>query len=185
MMTNMNKNTTNENITNETRTEVPYSILNDVDAEKSILKLKDEQAERDRQIETAEEMIKLYKFKIEEANNRYEKRTEYIRFALNQYFQSVEHKVTKTQESYRLPSATLKLKIQKPEIRKDETKFLEFLKERELSDFIAISEKPKWGEFKELTEVSGTTVILKETGEIVDGITAEDRDAKFEIEIEK
>ena len=58
--------------------------------------------------------------KQEEIDKRYENDTSYLIFKLNEYFQKVEHKETKTQESYQLLSG--KLVFKKPTLKMEQQK---------------------------------------------------------------
>ena len=68
---------------------------------------------------------------------------------LQSYLEKVPHKVTKTEESYTLPSGKIYLKKQDPDFDfKGNKKFLEWLHENKMTDFIKTTEEPKWGDFK-------------------------------------
>jgi hypothetical protein len=101
------------------------------------------------------------------------------------YFQGVPRKVTKTQESYTLPGATLLLKHQAPEYKRDADKLLAYLKTN-APEYVKtkVTETPSWEDYKKRVAVSGSSVVDTETGEVVDGVTVEERPDRFEVKID-
>ena len=51
-----------------------------------------------------------------------------------------------------------------------------------MTDYVEVKESPKWGELKKEVIVDGNKVITKD-GEIVEGITAQERQPIFEVEL--
>jgi len=159
-----------------------FIIDNDNKAEWALNKIKAEKADRDRLISVCEQKIQEYQEKIEQFKKQYENRTSYLISLLNQYFQTVEHRKTKTQETYKLPSGTLKLKLPGIEYQRDDIKLVEWLKSAGMNDYIQVKESPKWAELKKTIKVSGDKV-LTEDGEIVEGVTVVEKPATFEVEV--
>jgi len=159
-----------------------FTIDNDSKAEWALSIIKAEKADRDRLIAVCEEKIKEYQEKIEQFKKRFENRTSYLVSLLNQYFQTVPKKKTKTQETYKLPSGTLKLKLPSIEYQRDDAKLVEWLKSSGMNEFIQVKEAPKWAELKKRVIVSGDKVIT-EDGEIVEGIAVVEKPARFEVEV--
>ena len=112
----------------EQEIEEDFMINNDGKAEWAINTIKAEQEDRDRLISVCEQKIEEYMDKISQFTKQYESRTSYLTSQLAQYFQTVEHKKTKTQETYQLPSGKLKLKYPAPEMARDNDKLLTWLK---------------------------------------------------------
>lgn len=166
----------------ETEEKDNFVIDNDSKAEWAITVIKAEKTDRDRLISVCEQKIQEYQEKIEQFKKQYESRTSYLISCLNQYFQTVPHKTTKTQETYKLPSGTLKLKLHGVEYQRDDTKLVEWLKSSGMSDYIQIKESPKWAELKKTIQVSGNKVITAD-GEIVEGVSAVEKPAVFEVEV--
>lgn len=100
---------------------------------------------------------------------------------LKGYFKQVPHKVTKTQESYRLPSGKLVLKRQEPELEKDDSKVIEWLKANAGGQYIKTKESLDWAEMKKHLAVIGSTV-ADENGLPIDCIKAVERPDVFKIE---
>jgi hypothetical protein len=167
----------NEMVDNEEQ----FSINDDSKAEWALNKIAEEKAEMQRMINVANSMIIKYQEKIEVYQKQFESKTAFLKEQLRQYFETVPHKITKTQETYKLPSGTLKLKKQNPEYIRDEEKLLEWVKENKIS-YVKTKESVDWAELKkELNFVDDKA--LTEDGEIVDGVTVSERPSVFEIEL--
>jgi hypothetical protein len=82
--------------------------------------------------------------KIKAAN---QETIDFMTAQLEAYFDSVPHKVTKTQESYQLPGAKLVRKQQAPEFVKDDAALVSYLK-KAAPECVETIEKPRWGEYK-------------------------------------
>jgi hypothetical protein len=159
-----------------------FSINTDLLAEWALGKIAEEKEETQRLSSVCESKIAEYEEKIQQYKKQFETKTSYFRGQLQQYFESVPHKATKTQESYKLPSGTLKLKFQNPEFKQDETIFLKWLKDNDKLDFIETKEKSKWGELKKVCTVSDGKVLTAD-GEIVEGVEVIEKPSIFEVEI--
>ena len=167
----------NEMVDNEEQ----FSINDDSKAEWALNKIAEEKAEMQRMINVANSMIMKYQEKIEVYQKQFESKTAFLKEQLRQYFETVPHKSTKTQETYKLPSGTLKLKKQNPEYIRDEEKLLEWVKANKLS-YVKTKESVNWADLKkELKFVNNKA--LTEDGEIVDGVTVSERPSVFEIEL--
>jgi hypothetical protein len=161
--------------------EEQFVINDDGKAEWALNKIAEEKAEMQRMINVANSMIIKYQEKIEVYQKQFENKTTFLKEQLRQYFETVPHKSTKTQETYKLPSGTLKLKKQNPEYIRDEEKLLEWVKANKLS-YVKTKESVDWAELKkELNFVDDKA--LTEDGEIVDGVTVSERPSVFEIEL--
>jgi len=123
-----------------------------------------------------------YKDALEKIEKRQMGRIEYLKHMLAEYFATVPHHSTKTQDSYDLPSGKLVRKFPGPKYETDDEKLIAWLKENKMTDFIKTEtkEKPMWGEFKKTVTVSGENVVT-EDGEIVPGVTVVNQEPTFEI----
>lgn len=159
-----------------------FVIDNDSKAEWALEKIKLEKQDMERLIKICEDRIAEYEQKIEQFKRKYEQRTAYLKLLLNQYFQQVPHKKTKTQETYELPSGKLKLKYPGSEFIKDDEKLAAFLEENGYNEFIQVKKIPKWGEFKKAVTISGENVITSD-GLVVEGVKAVEKSPVFEVEV--
>ena len=159
-----------------------FKIDNDEKAEWALAKIREEQAEAMRIMNVCKSMILHYEEQMKKAEEGLEKKTAYLKGQLEQYFEMVKKKRTKTQEVYKLPSGTLRRKYPKPEFKRDEDKLLQWLKDRQMSEYIKIKESPDWANLKKMVQIAGDKVV-DEDGEIIDGVTIVDRPPVFEVEV--
>lgn len=107
---------------------------------------------------------------------------------LRRYFDQKETeglvKQTKTQAAYQLPSGKL---IKKPgtwdyTAKRDEPAMIAWLDEHDLADFIKTKLSVAWADLKPYTEtVADGTVIMKDTGEVIEGLKAIKKPDSFEL----
>jgi len=168
----------------EEETQQGFIIDNDSTAEWALKRIAEERAEMQRYVNVCESMILEYKLKIEKAKEQLDSKTAWLSGQLQAYFEKVEHKKTKTAESYKLPSGTLKLKYGTPEFVRDDKAFVEWLEVSRFVDYVEVKKTPKWGEFKKDAgiKVVGDSIVTID-GEVVDGVKAMERPAAFEVEI--
>ena len=89
--------------------------------------------------------------------------------ALRFYFDTVPHKVTKTQENYALPSGKLVIKQQEPEYTRDDATIIQWLEENGGQKYIKIKKELDWSSLKGTLTIMGETV-ADEEGNILPGI---------------
>ena len=156
-------------------------IDSDAKAEWAIKKIKEETAEYNRMRNDCDEQIRYYSDIAQNAYNRYTKRVENLKAALMPYFDTVEKKQTKTQESYALPSGKLVYTHGKVEPTvTDEAALLDWL-EQEHPEYIKRSDKPMWGDFKKTLTIMKNGTISTEDGAVPAGIGLVAKEGKFEI----
>lgn len=99
---------------------------------------------------------------------------------LREYFDSVPHKKTATEENYRLPSGKLVLKQQNPEFQRSDADLLAWLKSNGGERFIKTKESVDWDALKKTLTVIGETA-ADEDGQIIPCIRVMERDPEFKI----
>lgn len=160
-----------------------WRIADDSTADWAVQKIADERSEFARIEALAAEKIAGINEKLEAARRRCENGTAYLTSKLAEYFETVPHKKTKTKHSYRLLSGTLVRKIGAASMDHDDEKLLEYLRESNNEDYIQLTAKPMWGEFKKRLQIQGEVVIDTETGEIVEGVTVNQKPDTFVVDI--
>ena len=158
-----------------------FKVTDDFSAEWSLKKIKAEKAEHDRYVKVCQDGIQTYQEKIKEAQSRLDSGTGYLKGLLLEYFQSVPHESTKTQETYLLPSGKLKLKHPAPEFKRDDEALVKWLRDRDMKDYIKTVETPQWGELKKLVQCQDNFVCFD--GEVIEGVTLLQKDQIFEVEV--
>lgn len=161
----------------------PWRIADDSAADWAVQKIAEERAELARIEALAAEQTARINEKVEAARRRCENGTAFMTSKLAEYFETVPHKETKTKHSYRLLSGTLVRKIGGVSMEKDDEKLLEYLRESNNEDYIQLTAKPMWGEFKKRLQIQGEVVIDTETGEIVEGVTVTEKPDTFVVDI--
>lgn len=158
--------------------EETFVIDNDVKAEWALRRIRERAAERDRILETSWEIIESYKAVIKTESDRAAEEIAGLEGLLMQYFATVEHSATKTQETYRLPTGKLKMKLAFERMVPDEEALI-----TTFPDFTERKPTLKWGELKKRLSIMDGKVIDTETGEIVQGVTLETVPPKFIVEV--
>lgn len=161
-----------------------FVIDSDAKAGWALDKIREARADRDA-------WVKWYQDKIAEITAQTDFQTMNLERMLAEYFQTVKHKKTKTQESYPLPNGKLVLKIQNPEYKRDEKTAVAWLKSHGFGQYVKIKEELDWSALKEASDVVDGKIVcgekVTEDGEIiqyiVDGIEVIDRPAKFVVEV--
>lgn len=102
--------------------------------------------------------------------------------ALREYFSAVPHRVTKTQQSYDLPSGKLVLKQKEPAYERDEERLVSWLKDARHTELVKTVEKADWSALKKrVAAQSDGSVVDVETGEIVPGVRAVAQEPEFKV----
>lgn len=159
-----------------------WIIADDAAADWALKKIAEERAERQRLIDLADTEIAILESKKSDVEKRYENNTRFLLEELQRYFGTVTQRQTKTQSTYRLLSGTLKYK-HGGAVMKPGADLLQFLKDSGREEFIQTEEKPKWSELKKRLAIEGDVVVDTATGEVVEGVTIEDKPGEFIVEV--
>ena len=160
-----------------------FSITDDKLADWALRKIKDEEAERDRLINIANDQIAELNIRINQLETQCENKTKFLKGHLATYFGTVPHKETKTQESYKLLSGSLVMKKATTKIIHDDDGLLDYLQANDGEDYIKIKKSVDWAEFKKNLVIQDGQVIDKELGIVIDSkiCSVEDVPASFDI----
>lgn len=144
---------------------------------KRVLAAKKEKERLSALIDAERERLDLAQENVDE---RYEHDTSYLLHKLNKYFETVEHKQTKTQESYQLLSGKLIFKKPSQKMEQDKGAFLAWCKDN-ASEYVKTEESVAWGEIKKQLNIVGDAVIYGPTGEIVSGVAIAEVAGVFDV----
>ena len=158
-----------------------FSIKDDAVADWAVKKIAEECAELDRLKALAEQQIEEINLKIKHEEEVVNRRTSFLKGCLNQYFNSVPHKSTKTQKSYKLLSGSLVMQLASQKMITDDAELVEYFHKNNMSEYIKIEEKPMWAEFKKNLSIIDGNVINSVTGEVVDVVRVEHVPESFEV----
>ena len=92
-------------------------------------------------------------------------------------------KSTKTADSYALPGGTLKLKRGTWDYQRDAEQLVAWIQSEGMEDLVKVKLEPKWAELKKQTiTMANGDVVMKDSGEIVQGVRAVMKPDEFVIE---
>lgn len=161
-----------------------YAIVNDNEADYALEQIAIAKEEYDRLTAIADEKISELKAKKEQLQESYDKKVAFYRFKLQQFFETVPHKETKTQESYKLLSGSLvKKKAAQKIVNSDENSLISWLKANNEESYIKTEEKVSWGEFKKNLSIVDGKVVNNLSGEVVDCVSIEETEESFDIKL--
>ena len=170
----------NEFLPEEAEQEKPeWKIKTDLDADWVLDKIREEQAEYRRFEMVVNEKIAQMQMALQKKKDAADRTTEFFTGRLEEYFNGVPHKATKTQETYALPSGKLVLKHQDPEFIKDDEQLTAWVKQS-APEFLKVKESTDWAGLKKVIKVAGDKAVDK-NGEIVPGITVQERNPEFKV----
>ena len=155
-----------------------FCVDNDVKADWTLRKIAEIQAERDRMVDFHERQIEVTKAQAEIRIN-------YLMEHLRRYTAQVPMKETKTQSKYSLPSGDLVLRKPALKYEHDDQQLLKWLQQNDMGEYTQVKITPAWGELKKHLSVVGDSVILTDTGEIVEGVTAGMSDPEFVVKVKE
>jgi phage host-nuclease inhibitor protein Gam len=159
-----------------------FVIDSDIKAEWALDKIRKTHAYYDRLKRTCSDIIAKYSAILEKYARQESAECAGLEYMLMQYFDTVEHKVTKTQESYKLPTGKLIRKHHAPQIVRDDERLVAWMKANDWDGYVRTKETPDWGAFK----VSRCTVtedgtVYDENGVRVEGLTVNPVPDTFEV----
>ena len=153
-----------------------WSCETDQDAEWCLLQIRRAQAEKERWKAHYADALKSVTAACDDTISRMEA-------FLMDYFKTVPHKRTKTEENYTLPSGKLMIKTQDISFDYDEDELTKWLKANG-KGFVKVKETPDWAGLKDTLCVIGDTV-ADENGEVIPCIKAVEREPVFKVQLKK
>jgi len=128
----------------------------------------------------------FYADQLEKVRKRCEATMNTMLVYLRGYYKTQEEnghaKLTKTAGKYALPSGTLTMKRGTWEYKRDDDKLVPWLESAGMTDLIKVKQSADWAGLKSQTStLDDGTVILTETGEVVEGVNAAMKPDSFEL----
>lgn len=161
-----------------TAQDTPFIVDNDQKAEWAARKIREARQDTQKWTEYYERQLAA----IRRANEDTEA---YFAALLADYFETVPHKATKTQESYSLPSCKLVLKAQQPEFNRDEAVLCDYLDKKGRDDLVKITRRADWAALKKTLKVMEDGTCVDADGEVVEGVQAFSRQPEFKVEMKE
>jgi hypothetical protein len=153
-----------------------FHVTDDKAAEWCMKKI--QEAEADRAMWKAH-----YESQMQKVNESADSAVAYFTARLEEYFSTVPHKATKTQESYSLPGGKLILKQQQPKFETDDDALVPWLEANGRTGLVKIKKSADWATLKKSLNFIGTNAVTVD-GEIVPGVTVTQRPDVFKVEME-
>lgn len=161
----------------EQEEETKFAITTDGAADWAMRKIAQAKAEYERWCE-------YYRKRLEAEAAKMQTTVDRMTSMLAEYFQTVPHKETKTQENYPLPTGKLVFTKDKETIEHDDDALLAWAKENDLNDLIKTKEAIKWTEVKDrISAMEDGTFCDGVTGLEIPGITTKIVPGTFKVEI--
>ena len=155
-----------------------FRVREDASAQWCMEKIKE--AEKDRAMWKAH-----YEAQMEKVNKAADESVAYFTAKLEEYFATVPHKATKTQESYSLPGGKMIRKKQQPKFETDDDALVPWLEGNGMAGLVKTKKSADWVGLKKTVTVTpdGEHVATAE-GEIIPGVTVTQRPDVFKVEME-
>jgi len=167
----------------EDTAEKEFTIKDDKACEWALKKVKQETEEHDRLVALAKAEIEELQEQIAKLDQALASKTGFFKSKMYEYFQTVERKSTKTQESYKLLSGSLVWKKPSQKMAPDKEKLLEYVKANNMPEYVKVKEDVDWAGLKKDCTIQGNQVINNQTGEVIDCIAVEDVPGEFGVKL--
>lgn len=160
-----------------------FVIDSDQKAEWALRKIKEREADYERFRALGEADMNRVAKLIEEEKAKCDSDTAFFRAALDAYMDTVKCRETKTGiRKYKLLSGSLVRKPGTTTFAHNDERLTDYLLRSGRTDMIRVKQVPLWGEYKRTLAVHDGVVIDTNTGDVVEGVTAEMQPASFAIE---
>ena len=158
--------------------EQAFTVKDDGTAEWCLQKIREAQ-------EDVQKWEAHYANQLQKVKDEAQKTIDYFTAKLEEYFDTVPRKATKTQESYSLPTGKLIRKKQQPEYERDDNKLVPWLKQNFMGQLVKVKESADWASLKTLVHVTPDGAnVATDDGKIVPGVTVTQRPDVFKVEME-
>jgi hypothetical protein len=158
-----------------------FVIDSDIKAEWALDKIRKTHAYYDRLKRTCSDIIAKYSAILEKYARQESAECAGLEYLLMQYFDTVEHRVTETQESYKLPTGKLVMKHHAPKFDIDDAKMVSFMKANDWDGYVKIKESPNWDAFKKERCKITENGVYDSNGVKVEGIAVSTIPDTFEV----
>ena len=151
-----------------------FVVDDDQKAEWCLQKIKEAKADKDF-------WKRFYEERLQTVNETADATISQMESMLMEYFKTVPHKKTPTQENYPLPSGKLVCKKQEPRYDRNDDEIIAWLKKNG-GQHVKVTEEVDWSALKKELSVVGDQMAT-EDGEVVPGIKVIPREDAFKVEV--
>ena len=152
-----------------------FRVKDDASAEWCLEKIKEAKAD-------VQKWSEFYADQMRKVKEAADSSIAYFEAKLEEYFESVPHKATKTQESYTLPSGKLVRKQRPPQFDTNDEALVPWLEQNFMGQLVKVRKTADWAALKKVVKVDGDHVVTDD-GEIVPGVTVTARPDEFKVEV--
>ena len=166
-----------------------FKIRDDSMAEWAVKQIKEAVDERDRLCRLIDDQIYELRTKRDETIDRCDNGTAFLKYALNEYMNTVKCKSTKTQSTYQLLTGKLVRKHQSTDYKRDDAALLPWLAEHH-PEWVKTTQSVDWKAVKGALDIVNPEdfdepiICIGSTGELVDGVSIEMKPESFDIKFE-
>ncbi len=157
-----------------------FEIKDDQQANWALRKIKQLKKEKENNISIAEAEISKIEAWLQAVNGDAQGSIDYFQGLLAKYAMS-KREINPDFKSTKLPNGAIRFKKQQPKWSYDDKKLVESLKQSGHDDLIRVKEEPNKTAVKKLFVVNDGKAIDPATGEVIEGVTVEEREDKFEV----
>ncbi|TDX49122.1 host-nuclease inhibitor Gam family protein [Orenia marismortui] len=159
-----------------------FVITDDAKADWALEKLRELEAKKKDKEEIAAKRKEMIDNWLEQETETINKSIDYFKGILTEYAMKLKEQDPEL-KTHKLPFGALRFRSQRPKWNYDNDKLVESVEGAGLNDLIKVDKSVNKREFKKLVEVVNGMAINKDTGEVIEGVTIEERDEKFSIDI--
>ena len=160
-----------------------FKVTDEQKADWVLRKLRQVEEQQKEDIALAESEIEKIEAWLEQKKEKHDRDRDYFQGLLAAYAVERRHEDPKVR-SLKLPNGRLRCKKQQPKFTYEDDRLVESLKAHGRDDLIKVKEIPDKENLKKQYTLNGDKLFDPETGEALQGVTVEQRDDKFEWEVE-
>lgn len=150
----------------------------------ALKKIREHKAKQRENEEFAQEEIEQIEQWLEGENEKLQKKIDFLENALHYYFMKLREKDPKL-KTHSLPFGKLQMRKQPPAYKYDDNRLLKFLHDAGIKKAIRVKESPDKTQLKKITTIVGNKLVIKETGEVVEGVVVEQMPEKFSVKVKE
>lgn len=166
-----------------------FIIDNDKKATWALRKIKNMKQKQKKNEKLAESQIEEIQKEIDEIaewldkeNGKIQDNIEFLKNKLKNYAFDLKED-NPDLKTHNLPFGALKFRKQRPKWKYNDDKLKEFVEEN-LKEALKIKNKVSKRKLKKKAEVAGNKAVIKDTGEVIEGVKIVDRPEKFKVEVD-
>ncbi|MEA4884307.1 MAG: host-nuclease inhibitor Gam family protein [Clostridia bacterium] len=138
----------------------------------------------DVEIRRAQAFVERQNMLIEAERAKLQREEDFFTGKLAEFYLPL-HEVEPRIKSFKTPAGTFAIRQQQPEFQRDDVALLGYLKVNDRTQYVEVTERPKWADLKKVVDVTGNRIVLRDTGEIVEGVTVIGRGPKLVVTTEE